>query len=80
MLSSPTDHIIKTIEFLNTNNAILSKTNAQLVVTSRAWNQTQKDKRVISKARYLDKNDAYKLYIEIMVKEAAEIAHKNAIE
>jgi hypothetical protein len=80
MLGSPTDHAIKTIEFLNANNAILSKTNAQLVATSRARKQTQKDKRVISKARCLGKDDADKLYTEIMAKEAAEIAHKDAIK
>jgi hypothetical protein len=38
MLDSPADHAIKTIEFLNANNAILSKINTQLITTSWARN------------------------------------------
>jgi hypothetical protein len=80
MLGSPADHAIKTIEYLNASNAILSKTNAQLVAIARAREQAKKGKQVISKARLLSKNDADRLRADIEAKEAADIAYKAAIE
>ena len=79
MAGSPADHCIKTIEYLNTNNVILSKTNTQLVIATRSRKQVRNAKKVIGKARVLGKEDADKLQAEIEVKEAAEIAHKAAI-
>lgn len=79
MLGSPAEHAIKTIEYLNANNATLSKTNAQLMAITWARQQTKKDKRVISKARFLSKDNADKLRAEIGAKKAADIAHKIAI-
>jgi hypothetical protein len=79
MVGSPAEHAIKTIEYLNANNVILSKTNAQLVAITRARQQGKKGKKVISKARLLSKNNADKLRAEIEAKETADIAHKVAM-
>jgi hypothetical protein len=79
MVESPAEHAIKTIEYLNANNVILSKTNAQLVATTHAHQQGKKGKKVISKTRLLSKNDADKLRVEIEAKETADIAHKVAM-
>jgi hypothetical protein len=76
MLGSPAEHALRTIEYLNANNAILSTTNAQLVATARARREGKKNKQVISKARVLSKEDADKLRAEKEATEAAEIAHK----
>jgi hypothetical protein len=80
MLGSPADHAIKIIEYLNASNAILSKTNAQLVAIARAREQAKKGKQVIGKARLLSKDDADKLRADIEAKQAADIAHKTAME
>jgi hypothetical protein len=79
MLGSPAEHAIKTIEYLNANNVILSKTNAQLLAITRARQQAKKGKRIISKARLPSKDNADKLRAEIGAKKAADIAHKIAI-
>jgi DDE superfamily endonuclease len=79
MQGSSAEHAIKTIEYLNANNAILSKTNAQLVATTRARKQVKKTKRAIGKARLLSKDHADKLRAEAEAKEAADIAHKVAV-
>jgi hypothetical protein len=80
MLESPVEHAIRTIEYLNANNAILSITNAQLVAAARARREGKKNKQVISKARVLSKEDADKLRAEKEVTEAAEIAHKASVQ
>jgi AAA15 family ATPase/GTPase len=80
MLRSSTDHAIKTIKYLNASNAILSKTNAQLVATVHARKQTKKGKQVIGKAHLLSKDDADRLRADIEAKETADIAHKAAME
>jgi hypothetical protein len=80
MLGSPAEHTIKTIKYLNASNAILSKTNAQLIATARARQQARKGKQAISKARLLSKNDADKLRVEIEAKEAADTARRAAME
>jgi hypothetical protein len=80
MLESPVEHAIRTIEYLNANNAILSTTNAQLVAAARARREGKKNKQVISKARVLSKEDADKLRAEKEVTEAAEIAHKASVQ
>jgi hypothetical protein len=80
MLGSPTEHALRTIEYLNANNAILSTTNAQLVAIARARREGKKNKQVISKARVLSKEDADKLRAEKEATEAAEIAHKAYIQ
>jgi hypothetical protein len=80
MLRSPADHAIKTIKYLNTSNAMLSKTNAQLVTIARACKQAKKGRQVISKARLLSKNDADRLRADVEAKEAADIACKAAME
>ncbi len=79
MAGSPADHYIKIIKYLNTNNAILSKINTQLVIAARSRKQVRNAKKAIGKARVLGKEDADKLQAEIEAKEAAEIAHKAAI-
>jgi hypothetical protein len=76
MLGSPAEQAIKTIEYLNVNNAILSQTNAQLVATARSRQQARKTKKAISRARLLSKDDADKLRAELEAKEAADVAHK----
>jgi hypothetical protein len=76
MLRSPAEQAIKTIEYLNANNAILSQTNAQLVATARSRQQARKTKKAISRARLLSKDDADKLRAELEAKEAADIAYK----
>jgi hypothetical protein len=68
MLGSPAEHTIKTIEYLNASNAILSKTNAQLMAITQAHQQAERGKKVISKARLLSKDDADKLRAEIEAK------------
>jgi hypothetical protein len=72
--------IIKTIKYLNANNAILSTTNAQLVATARARLETKKGKQVISKARVLSKEDADKLWAEKEAMGAVKAAHKADIQ
>jgi hypothetical protein len=74
------EHAIRTIEYLNANNAILSTTNAQLVAAARARREGKKNKQVISKVRVLSKEDADKLRAEKEVTEAAEIAHKASVQ
>jgi hypothetical protein len=61
MLESPTEHCIKTIEYLNANNAILSTTNSQLIIVSRSRKQARNAKKNLTKARVLSKDDADKL-------------------
>jgi hypothetical protein len=79
MLRSPAAHAIRTIEYLNANNAILAKSNAQLVATARARQDAKKGKKTISKARLLSKDDADKLRAAEEAKEAADEAHRLAI-
>jgi hypothetical protein len=79
MLGSPITHAIHTIKFLNANNAILTKSNAQLVATARARQKTKKGKKNISKARLLSQDDANKLRATEEAKEAADEAHKLVI-
>ena len=79
MLGSPAEKTIKTIEFLNANNAILSKENAQLVAIMRARQQTKKSDKSMGKARLLSKEDADKIRAEIAAKDAADLAHKIAM-
>jgi pyruvate/2-oxoglutarate dehydrogenase complex dihydrolipoamide acyltransferase (E2) component len=78
MLGSPAEQAIKTIEYLNASNAILSKSNAQLVASTRARQQAKKGKKAISKARLLSKHDADQLRADIEAKKAADVAHKAA--
>jgi hypothetical protein len=80
MLGSPAEQAIKTIEYLNASNAILSKLNAQLVALTRARQQTRKGKKTISKARLLSKHDADQLRADIEAKKAADIAYKAAVK
>ena len=80
MLGSPAEHAIKTIEYLNANNAILNKMNTQLVAASRSRQQAKKGKKTLGKARSLSKEDVDKMRKEAEAKEAAEIAHKAAME
>jgi hypothetical protein len=80
MLRSSAEQAIKIIEFLNVNNAILAKTNSQLVAIARARKDAKKSKRIINKARVLSKADADQLRLEAEAKEAADIAHKAAME
>lgn len=80
MFGSPTEHAIKTIKYLNANNAILNKTNAQLVATIRARQQMKKGKKVINKTHLLSKDNADQLRAEIEAKEGADIAHRTAVE
>jgi predicted component of type VI protein secretion system len=80
MLGSPAEHAIRTIEYLNANNAILSTINAQLVATARARQEAKKGKQVISKARVLSKEDADRLQAEKEATRAAEAAHKAHIQ
>ncbi len=80
MTGSPAEHTMRTIEYLNASNAILSKTNAQLVATARVRQQGKKSKKkTLGKARLLSKEAAAAKRAEIEAKEAAEIAHKAAI-
>jgi hypothetical protein len=44
MLGSPAEHAVRTIEYLNANNAILSIINAQLVAAARARREAKKNK------------------------------------
>lgn len=55
---------VRTLEYLNTTNAILSKENAQLVASARSRYQTKKVKQAISKARVLSKEDADRMRTE----------------
>jgi hypothetical protein len=80
MFRSPIEQAIKTIKFLNTNNAILAKTNSQLVATARAYKDAKKGRRITNKARVLSKADADQLRSEAEAKEAADIAHKAAMK
>jgi hypothetical protein len=79
MFRSPAEQAIKTIEFLNANNAILAKTNSQLVATARARKDAKKSKRIVTKARVLSRADADQLRINAEAKEAADRAHKAAM-
>jgi hypothetical protein len=74
MLGSPAEHYIKTIEYLNTNNAILSTTNTQLVAATRSRKQARKAKRTLSKARVLSREDTVALQAEAEAKDAADLA------
>jgi hypothetical protein len=80
MLRSPVKHVINIIKYLNANNAILSKINADLVAASRAYKETKKGKQIINKARFLSKNDVDRLRAEQEAKTTADIAHKRAAE
>jgi hypothetical protein len=80
MLRSPVEYAIRTIEYLNANNAILSTTNAQLVATARARQGAKKGKQVISKARLLSKEDADRLRAEKQTTVAAEAAYQANIQ
>lgn len=80
MLGTPAEHCIKTIEYLNANNAILSTTNAQLVATARSRKENRKAKKILGKARVLSKEDVDTLQAEAEAKEAADIAHQVAVE
>jgi hypothetical protein len=51
MLGSPAALCVKTLEYLNASNAILSKENAQLVATARSRQQAKKGKQHLGKAR-----------------------------
>jgi hypothetical protein len=79
MFGSPIEQAIKTIEYLNANNAILCSTNSQLVASARALKEHKKGKPIVTKARVLSKAEAEKLRAEMQAKEAADIAHKAAI-
>jgi hypothetical protein len=79
MLESPAALCVKTLEYLNAINAILSKENAQLVATARARQQAKKGKQTLGKVRVLSKEDAEKLRANAEAKKAAEIAKKIAI-
>ncbi len=80
MTGSPAEHTIKTIEYLNANNAILSKTNAQLMAAARTRQQSKKgNKKTLGKARVLGKEAADAKRAEKEAKEAADIAHKVAM-
>jgi hypothetical protein len=79
MPESPAKRVISTIEYLNANNAILSKINTDLVATTRTHKESKKGKRVINKARFLSKADADKLREEQEAKHMADIAHKRAM-
>jgi hypothetical protein len=79
MLGSSAEYCIRTIEYLNANNAILSTTNSQLDIASCSRKQVRNAKRPLSKARVLSKDDADKLQEEAEAKEAADIAHRVAI-
>jgi hypothetical protein len=78
MLGSPAALCVKTLEYLNATNAILSKENAQLVATARARQQAKKGKQTLGKARVLSKEDAEKLRADAEAEKAAEIAKKNS--
>jgi hypothetical protein len=80
MFRSPTENAIKTIKYLNVNNAIFSLANAQLVATARASKQRKKGKQIINKARVLSKANADQLRMEMEAKKAANEAHKDAME
>jgi hypothetical protein len=81
MLGSPAEYAIRTIEYLNANNAILSTTNAQLVAnTAHARQGAKKGKQVISKARLLSKEDADRLRAEKQTTDAAEAAYQANIQ
>ncbi len=80
MAESPAERTIKIIKFLNANNAILSKINAQLVVAARTRQQTKKgSNKTFGKARVLDKDTADAKRAEIEAKKAIDIAHKAAM-
>jgi hypothetical protein len=79
MFKSPAEQAIKTIEFLNANNAILAKTNSQLIAIARARKDAKKSKRIVTKARVLSRADADQLQINAEAKEAADRAHKAAM-
>jgi hypothetical protein len=78
MLRSPVKHVINIIKYLNTNNAILSKINADLVAILHAYKKTKKDKQIINKARFLSKADINRLRAEQEAKNTANIAYKQA--
>jgi hypothetical protein len=80
MLGSPAEYAIRTIKYLNANNAILSTINAQLVATARARQGAKKGKQVISKARLLSKEDADRLQAEKKTTDAAEAAYQANIQ
>jgi len=79
MSGSPAQHCMRTIEYLNANNAILHTTNARLVAAARSRKESRKAKKALGKARALGKEDADKLQADTEAKEAAEKAQKIAI-
>ena len=78
MTESPVEYTIRVIKYLNVNNAILNKTNVQLVTTARTQ-QSKKNKRTLDKARLLSKETADVKRTEVEVKKTADIVHKVAI-
>jgi hypothetical protein len=76
MLESLAKHVIRTIEYLNANNAILSTTNAKLVAITRAHQEAKKSKHVISKTRVLSKKNADRLWAEKVVIDVVKAAQK----
>jgi hypothetical protein len=68
------------IEYLNANNAILSKLTSDMVAAARAHKESKKGKRVVNQARFLSKADADRLREGLEAKERPDIAHKRAVE
>ena len=79
-LGSPQKHVLDVIEYLNANNAILSKMNSELVALTRASKKPHNGKQVINKARFLNKEDADRLRKEEELKEQAAEAARSAQE
>jgi DDE superfamily endonuclease/helix-turn-helix, Psq domain len=80
MLGSPADHVVNTIEYLNANNAVLSKVNAELVAATRARKEAKKSRKSINKARVLSKTDADELRAEQEARDIAARAHQQSIQ
>lgn len=78
LLGSPQKCVLNVIEYLNANNAILSKMNSELVSLTRAGKKARKGKQVIPKARFLSKEEADRLRKEEELKEEAAEAVKRA--
>lgn len=80
MLENSAAHCIRIIEYLNANNAILNTINNQLITAARSRKQARKAKKTLGKARVLSRDDADALQAEAEAKEAADIAHRVAME
>jgi hypothetical protein len=76
---SPAALCVKTLEYLNATNAILSKENAQLVATARSRQQAKKGKQNLGNARLLTKEDAEKLRTKAEAEKKAAIAERIAM-